>query len=179
MSHPTFRYHPDPVATGIVAPELDAPCDVCGTVRGQQYTGPVYTVHDEPTVCLECVASGRAANALDCQFTDLRGQGWRRLPDVVRDEILHRTPGFEGWQQEGWLAHCGDGMAFLGPVGISELNARGPEATDAVRSSLLADGVDPEQADQLMRDLTRDASPSGYLFRCLHCDQWDAYVDAI
>ena len=39
------------------------------------------------------------------------------------DELIHRTPGYSGWQQEYWRAHCGDYCAYLGNVGASELRA--------------------------------------------------------
>ena len=37
------------------------------------------------------------------------------------DELIHRTPGYSGWQQEYWRAHCGDYCAYLGHVGAREL----------------------------------------------------------
>lgn len=33
------------------------------------------------------------------------------------DELIHRTPGYCGWQQEYWIAHCDDYCAFVGYVG--------------------------------------------------------------
>ena len=41
------------------------------------------------------------------------------------DELIHRTPGYSGWQQEYWRAHCGDYCAYLGNVGARELRALG------------------------------------------------------
>ena len=41
------------------------------------------------------------------------------------DELIHRTPGYCGWQQEYWRAHCGDYCAYLGHVGARELRALG------------------------------------------------------
>jgi hypothetical protein len=37
---PSFRYHPDPVATGSIEPS-DAVCRCCGRARGYIYAGPV------------------------------------------------------------------------------------------------------------------------------------------
>jgi Uncharacterised protein family (UPF0167) len=42
-SKPSFRYHPDPLATGSVKPEPDIPCLSCNRIRGYIYTGPVFT----------------------------------------------------------------------------------------------------------------------------------------
>src|SRR5580698_1256897 len=38
---PSFRYHPDPLATGAVKPS-DVVCSCCQRNRGFIYTGPVY-----------------------------------------------------------------------------------------------------------------------------------------
>lgn len=35
--------------------------------------------------------------------------------------MIHRTPGYCGWQQEYWIAHCDDYCAFVGYVGWKEL----------------------------------------------------------
>ncbi|MEH6978944.1 CbrC family protein [Bacillus pseudomycoides] len=36
-------------------------------------------------------------------------------------ELIHRTPGYGGWQQEYWLSHCNDFCAFIGYVEWEEI----------------------------------------------------------
>ncbi len=36
-------------------------------------------------------------------------------------EFVERTPGYHGWQQEFWLAHCGDFCVFIGYVGWNDI----------------------------------------------------------
>jgi uncharacterized protein CbrC (UPF0167 family) len=108
---PSFRYHPDPVATGSVV-RADEACSVCGEARGFLYGGPVYSRHDEELICPWCIADGSAHERYDAEFTD--SEGLEDVPRDVVDEVTQRTPGFSGWQQEHWLSHCGDACAFVG-----------------------------------------------------------------
>src|SRR5580700_10471789 len=120
---PTFRYHPDPIATDSVQTSND-PCDVCGLDRGLMYSGPVYSAAaDEPTICPWCIADGSAARTFQAEFTDVGSGVPEQVPNEVIDEILHRTPGFFGWQQEHWLYHCDDAASFMGRVGYNDLKA--------------------------------------------------------
>jgi uncharacterized protein CbrC (UPF0167 family) len=113
---PTFRYHPDPVATGSVEAS-DAECPCCERARGHVYVGPVYAEDELVGLCPWCIADGSAAERLGAGFADVDGD----VPDEVRTEIGERTPSFTGWQQERWLVHCGDACAFLGRMGQAEL----------------------------------------------------------
>ena len=113
MPLPSFRYHPDPVGTGSIV-ESDRWCDVCDVARGYVYDGPVYgDVLDEPAICPWCIADGRAARSLGVELTDVGIEVPEGVPEHVLDELVHRTPGFTGWQQEHWLFHCDDAAAFL------------------------------------------------------------------
>jgi uncharacterized protein len=89
--------------------------------------------------------------------------------------IAHRTPGFRGWQQESWFAHCNDGAAFLGAVGRAELELHGPEAQRAIQTST---GIDADDWDGFFAALEKDGSPTAYLFRCQHCGVFGGYTDA-
>ena len=66
------------------------------------------------------------------------------------------------------MTHCDDAAAFLGPVGYPELQ-RHPQALELLQS-------EDHSADWL-QDLSRDGSPTAYLFRCRHCGvelaNWD------
>jgi uncharacterized protein CbrC (UPF0167 family) len=65
------------------------------------------------------------------------------------------------------MTHCDDAAAFLGPVGYRELLDH-PETLAGLRGEMGDDGV---------KDLSKDGSPTAYLFRCRHCGvelaNWD------
>jgi uncharacterized protein len=176
---PVFKYHPDPVAAGMIA-ESDSPCLDCNQIRGYIYNGPVYSERfDHLTGCLcpWCIADGSAAKRFGATFTDtgtLDG-----ISSEVREELEQRTPGFDAWQQEQWLACCSDGAAFLGLAGFRELKNNYPkEALEAVRN-LVRDDYELTGKDlrEFLEGLTKDGEPTAYIFRCLHCKQFLAYAD--
>jgi uncharacterized protein len=128
-----FRYHPDPIATGSLVASHEA-CERCGQARGLIYTGPTYAVAEVEVICPWCIADGSAALDFDAEFTTVDGAP-ADVPATVLDEVLHRTPGFAGWQQERWLFHCSDAAEFLGRVGFRDV-----AELSTVIQSLLDDG---------------------------------------
>lgn len=169
---PAFRYHPDPVATGAAIPAT-APCEVCRRDVALVYEGPFYAIEEPSSVCLSCIADGSAARAFDGEFTDLFDGD---VPDDVRDEVLHRTPGFTAWQSELWLTHCGDAAAFLDRAGTAELAAL-PDARDDLVERGVRDGMTRDAMADVLESLHRDGDCTAYLFRCLHCGTHLAYWD--
>ena len=136
---PTFRYHPDPLTTGSIIPS-EARCSLCCEARGYVYDGPVYPYEEtRGGLCPWCIEDGRAHAELAVDFIDPAGVGdygsWAPVSDEVRDIVAYRTPTFFGWQQQRWFTCCGDAAAFLGIVGRKELEAAGPQAIEAIRSS--------------------------------------------
>jgi hypothetical protein len=179
MDLPTFKYHPDPLATGSVA-ESDTECVCCGQVRGYIYTGPVYAIEEYYNcICPWCIADGSAYEKLDAMFTDDAGIGgygeWDEVAEEVIEEVAQRTPGFSGWQQEQWWTHCGDAAQFLGRAGKKELTAFGPPAIAAIQESTgLPDG---REWNEFFAALDKNGSPRFYLFRCRKCGQFGGYHD--
>jgi uncharacterized protein CbrC (UPF0167 family) len=176
---PVFKYHPDPLATGSVKEAADTPCLGCNRIRGYIYSGAVFTEKNfilEDNLCPWCIADGTAAKRFGATF-NYAGMMEDVSPEV-RQEIEERTPGFNGWQQETWLACCNDGAAFLGVVGAKELKRDFPEAIPAVKKHI-KDDYDLSGADlqEFFDGLTKDDEPSAYLFRCLHCKSYLAYAD--
>jgi uncharacterized protein len=109
----------------------------------------------------------------DAEFTDAPGE----VGAEVTDEVLHRTPGFTGWQQERWLHHCNDAAEFHGPAGAEEL-APFPDAVECLRLEVLEwGGWSAEQVDGYLQSLSKDGQPTAYLFRCRHCETHLAYSD--
>ena len=173
---PTFKYHPDPVATGSLVESTET-CDRCGLARGLNYAGTPYAVDEIETICAWCIADGSAAREFDAVFTDVGLGVPADVPEHVREEVAHRTPGFIGWQQEHWMFHCSDAAAFLGLVGWDDV-ADLPDAVGSLRSDLAEIGVGTAEADWQIKMMRRDGDLTGYLFRCLHCGTHLAYSDA-
>jgi len=179
MNLPSFKYHPDPIATGSVV-ESDTECKCCGHSRGYVYSGPVFAEGDyEDCICPWCIADGEAHQHLGASFTDEDGVGgggeWCAVPDEVVKEVAYRTPGFNGWQQEQWWTHCGDAAQFIGRMGKAELLALGPEAVKAIQDSTGLD--DGPEWDEFFDALDKDGSPTAYIFRCSKCGSIGGYQD--
>jgi uncharacterized protein CbrC (UPF0167 family) len=175
---PKFRYHPDPIATGSLVPS-DHACVCCEQARGFIYTGPVYAEEElSDALCPWCIADGSAHRKLGAEFTDRDGVGdygnWEPVPQSTLDEIVTRTPGFSGWQQERWCTCCGDAAVFLGRCGRAELVARGQNAIQAIQDET---GLSGPSWDDYFQALDRDGSPTAYLFQCATCGRFRGYSD--
>ena len=97
MDLPTFKYHPDPLATGSVA-ESDTECVCCGQVRGYIYTGPVYAIEEYYNcICPWCIADGSAYEKLDAMFTDDAGIGGYGEWDEVAEEVIEAVTQRNSW----------------------------------------------------------------------------------
>ena len=116
---PEFPYHPDPRKTGSI---VDVEPAVLRRLRaprtGSSTPGPVFAADDyRRRAAVPLVHRRRLRGRCGCgvEFTDV-GED---VPDDVpgrraRRDHANARPGFNGWQQEHWLYHCGDGAAFLG-----------------------------------------------------------------
>jgi uncharacterized protein CbrC (UPF0167 family) len=174
---PAFRYHPDPLDTGSIRP-FDARCVVCKRRRGFIYTGPVYTEDDAANaICPWCIADGSAHRTLGATF--VHNQAFpAETPDEVIDTIVERTPGYSAWQAEEWPSCCGDAAAFIGPLGIAEIRAKYRHLESFLMSQIVHGlGISGGAATRFLESLRRDASPTAYLFKCLHCDEPQVHVD--
>lgn len=178
-SLPTFKYHPNPLASGSIV-KSDGVCVCCNQSRGYIYTGPVYAEGEyDNCLCPWCIADGSAAEKFDACFVDEEGIGgygdWDDVPEVVIDEVAHRTPGFTAWQQEKWWTHCGDAGQFLGLADREALEKAGDQAVTAIRESTDID--DDDEWKEFLDALSKDGSPTAYLFRCGKCGKYGGYVD--
>jgi len=174
---PRFTYHPDPLGTGSII-SVPTRCVVCRLERSHVYGGLPFADREfERSICPWCIFDGSAADLLHATFNDPDGDEWIGVPDLVVDTILHRTPGFTGWQHERWLAHCGDAMVFLGPMGYAELLEVGTEALKAVAEEFEDQGWTSGELGRYLRSLERDGEPTAYLFRCRHCRMLRGYSD--
>ena len=169
---PEFRYHPDPLHTGAFKLGEAVACDSCGDETNIYYTEPFYSVDEVGFVCPACIKSGKASMKFDGAFQDSNSC------DEVSDnekliELCTRTPGYSGWQQEYWLAHCDDFCAFLGYVGWPEIRQMG---IDEEIENDLQENSDYE-VSTVKSNLVAGGSMQGYLFQCLSCGAHRLHVD--
>ena len=183
---PNFKYHPNPIETGAFQIGEPQECDCCGKSTDIYYTRPFYSTEEIHALCPTCIASGKAAETFDGKFQDYASiEGISPDPDEPStfknteavEEVMKRTPGYRGWQQEIWLAHCNDLCAFVGYVGWDEIQQMGlageiSEDLDENGSNLGIGTI--EHVQQYCRN---NGDLQGYLFQCLHCKKHRLYTD--
>ncbi|MBE1876630.1 CbrC family protein [Myceligenerans pegani] len=181
---PSFRYHPDPVATGAISPEAIT-CSVCGNARPYRYALPVYSEHDVGPVCPWCIADGTLAERFDAYLNDIEGRyppgiqeelgypptpPYQQVPRQVVDQVCRCTPGFPSWQDVMWLVCCRDAMTYLGRISAATLRGD-PELRGELAS-------EPEVGEMLNYVDDRDeASVLCHHFRCRHCGRNRGLID--
>lgn len=165
---PHFKYNPNAYELeGTLYKGDGQVCQCCGK-PAQYFTPWMYYAEDKDCICVNCIADGTAAHKFDGDFID-----WAEHVDdpTKKDELMHRTPGYDSWQGEHWLACCDDYCAFIGQVGCEEL--------DKLK---ISDSVIEECADAVgfsidRKDIQKKGSLVGYLFQCLHCGHYRLWVD--
>ena len=165
---PQFKYHPNLYKSGIVCFEK-MQCQCCGKETDACITS-LYSTKDVTGICLDCVATGKAAEQFDGTFIqDVEEE----VSDPAKtEELLKRTPGYISWQGEFWLTCCDDYCAFLGCVGTKELEEMG------IADEVFEDYAEHGDYDDVREYLEKDGSLCGYLFQCLHCGKYRLWVDA-
>jgi hypothetical protein len=179
MTLPSFRYHPDPLASGSIVAS-DKKCRCCKKARGYIYVGPVYAEDDlEDAICPWCIADGSANKKFDATFFDAEAVA-DEVPDAAMDEICERTPGYIAWQEGHWPACCGDAVRFVTPAGYAELNAQLREWQGSVLNHIIYNmEISGGAATRLLQSLHRDKGPTAYLFTCLTCGRHQVHVDHV
>lgn len=165
-----FKYHPDPIKTGVFKNDTAVTCDCCGKKTDLYYTGPFYSIEEVDYLCPQCISSGAAAEKFDGELQDSESTDEVSDPEKL-DELIHRTPGYCGWQQEYWLAHCDDYCVFLGYFTWDKLVEMGiaKEIEETYRSDICM--LDFSDAKEYLKN------NEGYLFKCLHCGKHFIYYD--
>ena len=165
-SLPTFRYHPEPLASGAVEPS-NIECVCCNRKRGFIYVGPVYAERDlNDLLCPWCISDGSAAHQFDAGFADDRPLRKSNLAEHIIEEVNRRTPAFNAWQQEQWYAHCSDACAFHGDASVEEI-ANASEATKAAWREEFS--LTEEDWSLITKDYLPHGYQAFYKFVCLHC----------
>ncbi|HLY62040.1 MAG TPA: CbrC family protein [Terriglobia bacterium] len=179
MDIPVFKYHPDPLLSGSIEISKKK-CVCCKKARGYIYTGPTYCEEDlERVICPWCISDGTAHAKYDATFVD-ESVFTDDIPAAVIEEITQRTPGYSSWQSERWLSCCRDAMAFLEPVGLTEIRRRYAGLEDKVLAGISEDlNLSQVAAGRMLESLKRDAGPTAYVFQCLRCHSYKTFVDGI
>ena len=167
----TFKYHPEPKKTGAFHQDKTVMCECCEKETNVYYSGPFYSTENVKHLCPECIASGSAAEKFNGAFQDRDSTD--KVSDKSKiDELIHRTPGYSGWQQEYWLACCDDFCAFLGYPDWNEIEKMGidNEVEETYRDDICM--LDFDTAKEQLK-----AGEQGYLFKCLHCGKHYLYID--
>jgi uncharacterized protein CbrC (UPF0167 family) len=183
---PRFRYHPDPVATGMFVPRRDFTCGVCHKSRGYAYIGPyissTFGFENGDEICPWCIADGSAAREWNAHFVDIQFLSPATLTQMSSDarmELEFRTPSFLCLQQPEWLDHHGEAAAYLGEVGFDEYLRLPPDAQRVVRYCVGDKPDEPLRANDFVQRLRADGDgPTAYLFGCLRCEWYGAFMAA-
>ncbi|MDE9454148.1 PF03691 family colicin E2 tolerance protein CbrC [Xenorhabdus bovienii] len=177
---PVFKYHPDPIGTGAFSTDKTVNCDCCHQPTDIYYERPFFSVDDIDALCPWCIADGSASKKFDGEFQDSTSvegidyeydesgefSGTKNpYPSEMFNELVTKTPGYCGWQQELWLAHCNEPCAFIGYVGWDEIKDRLDEFV-SLENDIGEYGF---SIDVLSRCLRNNGDCQGYLFHCLHC----------
>lgn len=164
---PQFKYHPNLYEMDILE-HFEGTCKCCGNPGSVFYQG-IYCVEDVDYLCLDCIASGKAAEKFDghfnSDFDDVDN------PEAI-DELMHRTPGYLSWQEPVWKACCNDFCAYLGTVGTKELEKLG------IADELFEEGGSFDGYENARSELAKDGWFTGHLFQCLHCGKYLLHVEA-
>ena len=167
-----FKYHPEPIKTGAFKTDKAVICECCGKETDIYYSNPFFSVEEVEFLCPECIKSGKASEKFDGAFHD--SCSCDEVDDEEKlNELCARTPGYSGWQQEYWPAHCDDFCAFIGYVGWDEIRQMGIEAE--IEEDLPANCDYPVSV--VKQHLRNNGSMQGYLFRCLVCGKHRLHVD--
>ena len=171
MELPTFRYHPDPIATNAIVCE-EIICCACHKKRGYKYTGSLYSENDHGEICPWCISDGSAAEKFNGIFTDDEPLLRNGIREEIVKEVTQRTPGFQAWQQEIWLSHCGDAAAYLGDS--IEMARLAPEDFwTSVRSNI---GLNDDDFSEYKNGIFK-GDLAVYIFKCLSCNKLIGYSD--
>ena len=94
---PKFKYHPNIYESDIVE-FLEGECDCCHK-KTEAYIQTMYCVEEVNCICMECVASGVAADKFNGTFI----QDADEIDNAeAKEELFKRTPGYISWQGENW-----------------------------------------------------------------------------
>lgn len=179
MNIPAFTYHPEPLESGVFVPSV-AQCEACGKGTGYQYIGPIYPDGGRLIpICPWCIANGNAHAVLQLEFAEaglIVDDDGKGVPQEVKDEICQRTPGFNTWQDQVWLAHCGDAAVFLGACNGETIRNEHAEVIEQIIGQYCSED---EDIDEYVDSLEGEAGwIVARIFQCRHCAKKLVHIEA-
>lgn len=180
---PKFKYHSDPLSTGSIV-KRPVKCPVCEQDQEYAYEGPFYSTDEVEDICPWCIENGKAAEKFNGEFQDYCGiEGISPDPsnpdkhpyneDHI-DELITRTPGYYGIQQEQWLCHCNEPCNYIGQVGWKEIEELEIDVNEDIKIEAQKYRM---TVDEFKQGLINKGFMQGYLFQCLHCGKYRLYTD--
>ncbi|MDR2932383.1 MAG: CbrC family protein [Oscillospiraceae bacterium] len=177
---PYFKYHPDPIRTGVFQTGQTVACSCCGKETD------IWLKSEH--ICPDCIHSGKAydkfgadsnLNSVYDYNTDYREQYTGMIDEANIEELLHRTPGYLCNQYPVWPVHCNDFCAYIMTVHEGNLIQMG--ILEEIKTYLRKEGAfDEGDYGTEMRLKNPEAYAESiliggcdrYLFRCLHCRKY-------
>ena len=174
----------------------DKTCTFCGSITRcfelQHATCATLTEsHKEQAFgCASCLKKGRFEFWHDTEIGVLDENGLKHIYDHNKrppQDFMHaslvelrKTPQVVTWQQEVWLTHCNDFMAYIGTWEPRDFTANAPDGDGKALFMSMTDDDSKHLWNASVKD--GDDRPSSWyatycVFRCLHCGSlrgnWD------
>jgi uncharacterized protein len=172
MKLPKFKYNPNPFQLNVIKEEKTL-CPVCKKYRDFSYVGPFYSIEEVEGICPWCIHDGSAAKMFDGEFQDVESCDDVEKEEYI-DELIYRTPGYSGWQQEYWLSHCEDFCAIKNYVGWDEIKNLVDELSDDIQRICNNFQITEEI---FKNSLVNGGDHQGYLFQCIKCGKHRLHSD--
>ncbi|KQL50519.1 hypothetical protein AN964_22950 [Heyndrickxia shackletonii] len=168
-----LKYNPNALFLGVIIKEKTS-CPVCKKEREYMYEGPFYAEDNVEGICPWCILDGSATKKYDGEFQDVDSCEEVDKQEYI-DELIHRTPGYVGWQQEYWLSHCGDFCAIVQYVGWEEIKHFENELAEDIKKICTEYGLTKQG---FQNGLKNEGNLQGYLFECIYCGKHRLLVDS-
>jgi uncharacterized protein CbrC (UPF0167 family) len=173
MELPKFKYHPDPISSGVIIASNQT-CECCKQSRGYIYTASFYSEEEVEFICPWCIGNGAASKKFEGIFSDEHPLIADGVPEEIIEEVCKRTPSFISWQQEIWLSHCGVACEFHGDAEKQDLQEL---SGIKLESFLSANLVKPEHWNKILQHYTKGGNPAVYKFKCTKCEEFIFSMD--
>lgn len=173
MILPTFKYHPDPIATGAIE-KTKKDCECCDRSTGFIATSNIHSTHSVETICPWCIADGSAAKKYDGLFSDSDPLLSDGIDKEIVKEVCEGTPSFISWQQERWLSHCNDACEFHGDAEKSDLVDLQNKNLDQFLSN---EYMTAKVWSIILQSYDKGGDTAIYKFKCRVCGENQFYAD--